>query len=979
MIRRALGALLAAVLCAVPALAQEQQGVITGIVSDASSAVLPGVTVEARSADGRVLTTVSDGAGAYRFPAVQPGTYQLTFTLQGFSPKQTPDVIVRLGQTITANASLEVGGLTDTVQVTSEVPLIDVKSSSAFATVSKEVIETLPKGRDFTSVVRLAPGANPESKAGGIQIDGASGAENRFYVDGVDSTNLRTGVSGKDLVVDFVEEVQVKSSGYGAEFRGATGGTISVITKSGTNAFHGMAGSEYSSRDLEGAERQTLRLVLDGTNNAEYIRYAKDDYARMYPVADIGGPIFKNRLWFYGGYSGDLRDIDRTVTFRTTQTAGTFNSKETTHYLTGNVTAQVTSALRTKFSATSNSFEREGLLPSQAGTDSATANYAIQGRKQPNLSLTGRADYVATPALFFSGSVNYLTYNDKQVGIPDELWYTFSGSPGVFPNVPASLVRPAGFNSVPTNRATVRDRYDRLVAQGDATYFFNAGGQHTLKGGIAFERYKNDVFNAEQQPHLTFSWDQSRTTLDGRSVRGQYGYYSWRQFGTQGNPQSDNLGFFLQDSWNVSNRLTLNLGIRFENEKVPSYVEGLPGIEFGFGDKIAPRLGAAYDPFGNGKTRIYSSWGMYYDIFKLELPRGAFGGDKWIESYYTLDSFDWTAIGPNGIYPGTFLESVNFRIPSNDPACPECGAIDPDLKPMRQQEFTLGFEQELSNNLSFGTRYVHKQIDKAIEDVGVLVPGIGEVFYIANPGFGAATDILGEGFPNMPKAVRDYDAVEARLTKRLSNNWRGGVSYLWSRLYGNYPGLASSDENGRLSPNVNRLFDALLMAFDQNGEPVYGRLETDRPHQLKLNGTYIAPWGTAISAFQFIGSGSPISRQVNVQSSTPMFYLGRGSDGRTEKYMQTDLYVSHTIRLGGSKAIRLEANVDNLFDSENTIGVFKPETRAPLPFASDEEVYSGFDTQQVIANRNILRDPRFLQADNFQGRRVIRFGARILF
>ena len=324
MIRRALGALLAAVLCAVPALAQEQQGVITGIVSDASSAVLPGVTVEARSADGRVLTTVSDGAGAYRFPAVQPGTYQLTFTLQGFSPKQTPDVIVRLGQTITANASLEVGGLTDTVQVTSEVPLIDVKSSSAFATVSKEVIETLPKGRDFTSVVRLAPGANPESKAGGIQIDGASGAENRFYVDGVDSTNLRTGVSGKDLVVDFVEEVQVKSSGYGAEFRGATGGTISVITKSGTNAFHGMAGSEYSSRDLEGAERQTLRLVLDGTNNAEYIRYAKDDYARLYPVADIGGPIFKNRLWFYGGYSGDLRDIDRTVTFRTTQTAGTF-------------------------------------------------------------------------------------------------------------------------------------------------------------------------------------------------------------------------------------------------------------------------------------------------------------------------------------------------------------------------------------------------------------------------------------------------------------------------------------------------------------------------------------------------------------------------------------------------------------------------------------------------------------------------------
>lgn len=978
MIRRALWALLAAVLCATPALAQEQQGVITGVVTDASSAVLPGVTVEAKGATGQSLTTVTDGAGVFRFPSVQPGNYELSFTLQGFSPKQARDVLVRLGQTITVNTSLEVGGLTDTVQVTSEVPLIDVKSNSAFVNVTKEVIETLPKGRDFTSIVRLAPGANPESKAGGIQIDGASGAENRFYVDGVDSTNLRTGVSGKDLVVDFVEEVQVKSSGYSAEFRGATGGTISVVTKSGTNSFRGMAGTEFSNRDLEGDERQTLRLVLSGANQSEYIRYNKDDYTRLYPVADIGGPILRNRLWFYGGYSGDFRDIDRTVTFRTTQTTSTFNSKETTNYITGNLTGQISNALRTKFSVTSNGFERDGLLPSQAGTDSATANYAIQGRKQPNLSMTGRADYVVTPALFVSGSVNYLTYDDKQVGIPDELWYTFNGSPGVFSNIPASLVRPAGFNSVPTNRASVRDRYDRLVAQADATYFFNAAGQHSVKGGIAFERYKNDVFNAEQQPHLTFYWDQSRSTLDSRTVRGQYGYYSWRQFGTQGTPQSDNLGFFVQDSWTVSPRLTLNLGVRFENEKVPSYVEGLPGIEFGFGDKIAPRVGAAYDPFGNGKTRLYGSWGMYYDIFKLELPRGAFGGDKWIEQYYTLDNFDWTAIGPNGNFPGTFIESVNFRIPSNDPSCPECGAIDPDLKPMRQQEFTLGFEQELASNLSIGTRYVHKQIDYAIEDVGVLVPGLGEVFYIANPGFGAATDILGAGFPSMPKSVRDYDALEARLTKRLSSNWRGEVIYLWSRLYGNYPGLASSDENGRLSPNVNRLFDALLMAFDQNGQPVYGRLETDRPHQLKLNGTYIAPWGTAIGAYQFLGTGSPISRQVNVQSSTPMFYQGRASDGRTPMFSQTDLFLSHTIRLGGTRAVRLEANIDNLFDEENTVGVYKLETRAALPL-TDEQVYAGFDTQSVIANRNILRDPRFLQPDNFQGRRVIRFGARFLF
>ena len=147
------------------------------------------------------------------------------------------------------------GGVTETVQVNAESPLIDVKQNAAAASIQKEVIDLIPKGRDFTSVVNFAPGARDESKGGGIQIDGSSGSENRFVIDGVDTTTLRTGVSATDLRTDFVAEVQVKSGGYNAEYRAATGGVISAITRTGTNAWHGSVGSYFDSDRMQGDPR----------------------------------------------------------------------------------------------------------------------------------------------------------------------------------------------------------------------------------------------------------------------------------------------------------------------------------------------------------------------------------------------------------------------------------------------------------------------------------------------------------------------------------------------------------------------------------------------------------------------------------------------------------------------------------------------------------------------------------------------------
>jgi hypothetical protein len=222
--------------------AQEQRGSIEGVIKDSSGAVMPGVTVEVRNVErGGVASTVTDELGIYRFPALATGHYDVTATLQGFNVAKAQKVELLLGQIKKVDLTLAVATVAETVTVTAESPLVDVKQSARATSIRAEQVELLPKGRDFSTLVTQAPGANHEVRLGGISIDGASASENRYIIDGIETTDLQTGVSGQNLIADFVDEVQVKSSGYTAEFGGATGGVINVLTKSGTNEFRGSA------------------------------------------------------------------------------------------------------------------------------------------------------------------------------------------------------------------------------------------------------------------------------------------------------------------------------------------------------------------------------------------------------------------------------------------------------------------------------------------------------------------------------------------------------------------------------------------------------------------------------------------------------------------------------------------------------------------------------------------------------------------
>ncbi len=1007
---RTFAALMVALLFAWPVAAQEQRGSIEGVVKDSSGAVLPGVTVEARTNTGVVLTATTDTEGVYRFPSVSPGVYEISATLQGFTPKKQGDISVGLGQIKKVDLALGLAGVAESVQVTAESPLVDVKQSARQTNISREQIDLLPKGRDFTTLVTQAPGANNEAKLGGLSIDGASAGENRYIIDGIETTNLQSGVSGKNVIADFVEEVQVKSSGYTAEFGGATGGVINVVTKSGTNNWHGNVLFNYQGDSLSGgtvpaAGQATigtgvpaLRLSLTNSDAAEYVTYPKDKESRIEPGFAIGGPIASNRAWFFGAYQPALTNTTRDVnpTTAVNPNAGTFSveRKRQEQFATGNVTGQLSDGVRGRL-AFNNSWSRtEGLLPAFNGTERTDTNYD-KTSTFPNYSVSGHLDWTATQKLLFGIRGGYFMLDQHDSNVTELPQFRFGNTTNVgLAGVPANLQHPAGFISIPSNTKVQQDQQTRAYFQADGTFYAKGGGDHQLKFGVQADRVGNNVLSGESRNRVSIFWNTFLTDQAGVDRRGQFGYYTVRSNGvapkqgfiTEGNIHTTNLGLFVQDSWTINNRLTINAGVRTERERVPTYTVGedIPefGLEFSFKDKLAPRAGFAYDINGDGRWKAFGSWGVFYDIFKLELPRGSFGGDKWLDYNYTLDQADYTTLvdGANcpPACPGALISGpIDFRHPSFG-----SDAIDPNLKPMKQQEATAGIEHQLNNVMSLSVRYVHKQVDRAIEDTGSLDASGNEIYVIANPGEGLTALAHTDPDVALPKAKRDYDSVEFAVEKRFAQNWFLRTSYLWSRLFGNYSGLSQSDENGRTSPNVGRLFDYPLMMFQDGGTAAYGPLATDRPHQFKTQFIYQLPMGTSVGVNQYVASGLPISREVGIYptSNLPVNYLGRGSDGRTPTFSQTDLYVQHSFRFGGTRSFQVSLNVLNLFNQETAVGRFSTYQKTNGVVPDETLFYTGGQTLEgLIASRGIARDARFLMDNAFQQPIVARVGLKFLF
>ena len=622
--------------------AQETWGSVRGAVTDPSGAAVPNARVEI-SGGGlpSPLVTTTDATGNYHFAQVPPATYALTVTLTGFQMVKKTSVPVILGRTTAVDFRMEVGSVTESVVVAADAVMVDTTSSASSTSVEKSFFDVLPRGRNFDSLIAVAPGARYEAKQGGYQIDGASGSENVFYINGMEVTNIQSGVLNRSgqIPFEFVQEVQIKSGGLEAQYGGAIGGAVNAVLRSGTNDFHGQVGLFLSTDATNARPRQDLRLNPNNDNIAEYFQYKRDGYSLINPVGQIGGPIVRNKIWFLVGYMPEFAKTNRDVTFTGGQT-GSYERKERQDFFLGKIDWAATEKVRTQFSYMYNPNKVNGLLPTQQGTDAYSSPWSQLGNRTPSSNYTFQADWLVSNKLIISGRGGYNYRNYKDYGIPRGTYYYYVTSNrgltdtagNVLPIPPQYVASTGAFTA--NNRQTVLDEFTRFNLNLDATYTFNAAGQHTLKGGWQYNRLANKS-NASTWPdgYMRLGWGRAYQgiTVPG-SYRGTYGYYIDRYFSTQGDVSSSNQGLFIQDTWRIGKTLTLNLGLRTEHEFVPSFRtdSGIPSraIDFPWSQKFAPRVGFAWDPTGVGKWKIYGSWGMFYDVMKYEMPRGSFGGDK---------------------------------------------------------------------------------------------------------------------------------------------------------------------------------------------------------------------------------------------------------------------------------------------------------------------------------------------------------------
>ena len=923
------------------AAAQDTTGTISGRIVDAQGLVLPGVSITATGSQG-IRTAVTDGEGRFILPFLTPGTYAVRADLQGFTPADRSDVQVRLGQTVEMPLTMQIGALEETIQVVSTTPTVDTTNATIGANLDSATLSRLPVGRRFSDTLYLVPGVSTGGSVGiaNPSVEGSSGLENQYVVDGVNITNGGYGALGSYSIVfgslgngtpfDFMQEVQVKTGGYEAEFGQATGGVINVVTKSGSNTFKGSAFGYVRPTGLE-STYNTVQSV-EGTVNTVASQLSDAG-------ATVGGPIARNHLFFFGAIDPQWQ---------------------------------------------TNTFDAPDGFPLQSlgsvDRDRRTANYAAKGTWQATTGHRFDASFFGDPATGASGSqrssalLNQTTsgYSSLEYGGHNQTVH-YAGVLNAHFLVDASfghalnrIVETPSVNDwqVSDFRVTPRvvtgglgfyeagNRGNSWQVQAKATNIVAGYGQHQVRYGVDYE----DLAFSQLQQYTgpTFTAPNGQQTATGATVDiipdpvyGQIYHVSRASLTAARATTQRYAAIFVEDEWKIGNSLTIRPGVRLDQETLSgSIVQG-----FSLENNWAPRLGVVWDPRGSGRSKVFANYGRYYARVPNDLAARALSSDASI----TADYFDHNLTQP--VPDGTVTINATTGKPTTTHFTLLGGSaddIDPNAKLSYYNEWVAGAEYTLPRGLDVGVRYVHRDIGRVLEDVqpypivarSLGLPGAATANYLlTNPGPGTPVvqDIPGAtiGFES---PVHNYNAVEFTANKRLARNWSLISSYRWSRLTGNFEGFFRND-NGQSDPGISSLYDyptndSTYTAIGQTqfgyvgdirflGAAGNGPLPLDRTHDVKAYGTYAFGMGLNLSLGLELESGAPLTAlaahpvyddggEIPLTPRGAGFQTSNGFQTRTPWTKPVNAGASYNLKIG-RRNLALIADAFNIFNTQTIL------------------------------------------------------------
>ncbi|HEY3202419.1 MAG TPA: TonB-dependent receptor, partial [Thermoanaerobaculia bacterium] len=747
------------ILLAAPFVFAQTTGNIQGTITDADGHPLPGVTVEVSgpSLQG-ARTVVTSADGSYRFPALIPGNYKVRAALSGFATVEK-GAVVSLDATATANLVLRLTQKEEVV-VSGEAPLVDTTSTTTGTSYTSSVMAKLPIGTNYAAIVRSNPGVSEDrgetqGRALALTIYGATSVENQYIIDGVNTTNVIKGFQGKAINGTFIQEVEVKTGGYQAEYGRAMGGVINVITKSGGNEFHGDAFVNYDSFGTQANQvictsgEAPPDSTCKGSGEDSLTGMRISDYKRWDFGADFGGFILKDRIWFFLAYDRinyNDQKVARYVSSAAVPNTTEFPLDEVDNLYSGKLTFNIAQGSTLVATAFSDPTVIEGAGGSDPRQSRVRLISSLDPRTWESRRDIGGLDLGARFNQLF-GSYGLVTlqaarhkdrYQLKPSGAGSGIRvddFSCEGGTHDVPCVePTSPTTTGGFGSIfgPTvNNFSARNMY-----RGDFTFYF---GNHEAKLGADYQTGRTTA--------VTFFTGKGEGGYPGGQVveiHNEYGdpYYSHDFFSPgQGDftpidntvtPKTDDIGWYVQDSWKVTPSLTVNAGVRWDKEDIRDYT-GTAVIKTT--NEWQPRIGVIWDPRADGTTKLYAFYGRFYYALPTDLNVRAYGA----QSSYTTYNHDPVITTPDPTVFGhesPFFQGGAFTEP-----------VDTNIKGIYQDEYTIGVEHLLDPTFSVGLKGTYRNLGSVIEDrcdldylapennfnsCGIMNPGSGELYESGN-------------------------------------------------------------------------------------------------------------------------------------------------------------------------------------------------------------------------------------------------------